>query len=208
MTRSERELYLGGPMITEGQTTETDLAWLAGFFDGEGTISLGASRGRISPIVSVVNTNLPNLGRVRAVTATLLGHDVRIHERKGKDAQAARPAFVASFSSHIDADVLLNAMYGYLVGKRRQASLVLQFLSIAPGSGRNARDFRRARGRQANAAGGYDERHWELVRAVQELNRRYGPGEWQTKTVAEHVSEPPEQVEVDPLKRWYMLRFG
>lgn len=208
MTLSERELYLGGSLITEGQTTEAELAWLAGFFDGEGTISLSASRGRIRPIVSVVNTNLSNLGRVRAVTATLLGHDVRIHERKGKDAEAARPAFVVSFSSHFDADVLLNAMYRYLVGKRRQASLVLQFLAIAPGSGRNARAFRRVRGRRANAANGYDERHRELVRSVQSLNRRYARGEWQARTEEACVPAPPQQVEVDPLKRWYMLHFG
>lgn len=191
------------------------LAWLAGFTDGEGTISLSVNthaKGKktITPRFSLSNTNLANLGRARVLLAQLVGHDVTIRSRR--DDGERRPAYSLELASHFDVDVTIRALYPYLIGKWQQAYVVLEYLTIAPGHPSHADGFSRVRGKRPTAGGRYDERHWELVKTLRQLNRRYARGEWQTREVAPEEAEkpdtPPGHEPMDPLKRWYKLYVG
>lgn len=55
-------------------------------------------------------------------------------------------------------------------------------------------------------------RHWELVKRIRELNRRYAPGEWQALAQAADLrtkpAEPPGRQPMDPLKRWVQTLRG
>lgn len=177
-----------GPLRIAGLPlpTREELAWLGGFVDGEGTISLGTNKRSIHPYVSVVNTNLDSFGRARVLCSALVGHDLRPDiaiPRPG-----SRPAFYVSVHGHLDVAIVVRALIPHLVGKYPQASLVLRFLEIAPGSGSNVAQFTRARGRPPKHGARYDHRHFDMVAEMRRLNRRYAPGEWSAQDDAEQMT--------------------
>ena len=213
LNQYEQDLYNGPLPQHAGEPPEGRLAWLAGFTDGEGTITLAVrmrpNSTTISPKYSLINTNLANLGRARVILASLTGHDVRISLKRRPAGE--RPAYTISLSSQFDVRVTLEALYGHLVGKWPQAHAVLEFLTIAPG--RTERSSRSARPRRVTPPTGaiYDERHWTLVRRVRELNRRFAAGEWQAYRPLDPGGKPetaPGHEPMDPLKRWYKLYVG
>ena len=214
MNDYQQDLYNGPLPAACGDPPPQDLAWLAGFTDGEGTISLSVATHRsgtrtITPRFSLSNTNLSNLGRARLLLARLIGHDVKIKTKKSDG--RSRPAYSIELASHFDVDTTVRALYGYLVGKWPQAHAVLEYLTIAPGHPAHPGGFARVRGRAPRPGARYDSRHWEIVRRVRELNRRYAPGEWQALAQADHgakPAEPPGHESMDPLKRWYKLHVG
>ena len=211
MNDSQRELYLGPLPAGMPLPGDSALAWLAGFVDGEGTITLAGRRGRsIQPSLSIPNTNLSNIGRVRVLLAALLGHDVSVTERKS-DENSYRPCYDIRVGSHYDVDIALRAIYPHLVGKWKQAQLVLEFLTIAPGSGTNVTAYRRVRGREPRIGTRYDERHYAILDEIRRLNRRYARGQWQREhppALESKPESPPGAEPMDPLKRLYLLRFG
>ncbi len=150
--------------------TETECAWLAGFLDGEGTISLNVE-GRVRAVrtrVSVTNTNLPNIGRCRVLLRALLGHDVRPRPYRTTD---RRPAFVLSVDSHHDIRIALRALYPWLVGKEPQAKLMLEYLEECSWA-----LFKGKRPRRDTPD--IKARRLEFAFEMRKLNRRYRKGEW------------------------------
>ncbi|TME87373.1 MAG: hypothetical protein E6I44_10220 [Chloroflexi bacterium] len=214
MNDYEQDLFNGPLPLACGDPPPRDLAWLAGFTDGEGTISLSVNRHRnglrtITPRFSLSNTNLSNLGRARLLLARLTGHDVKVKTKKS-DGQS-RPAYAIELASHFDVDTTVRALYPYLVGKWPQAHAILEYLTIAPGHPAHPEGFARVRGKQPRPGARYDSRHWDLVTRVREMNRRYAPGEWQAAAQAAlsaKPAEPPGHTPMDPLKRWYKLYVG
>lgn len=197
--------------------SRTELAWLSGFIDGEGTIALRGRRA-IRPSVSFVNTNLDSFGRARVLFCTLVGHDV--FPRVVVPRPEGRPAFIAMVHGHLDVSIVVRALIPHLVGKYRQAALMLRFLEIAPGSGSNAADFVRARGRKRDPAARYDVRHFEMVAEMARLNKRFAPGEWSHEHNVEQMTRQWEAAwstrpdaefigdDDDALKALFMLRRG
>ena len=189
------------------------MCWLAGFTDGEGTITLAVTkRGRARAIhahYSLTNTDLKNLGRARALLVSLTGHDVQIRPIK---AAGRRPAYSIALDAYFDVEVTLQALYRRLVGKWPQASVALEFLRIAPG--RTERLNRGGRKRRVTPRGEavFDERHWALVKRIRELNRRYALGEWKGQEdlldVGDKAEDWPGYEPMDPLKRWFKLYCG
>ncbi len=150
--------------------TETECAWLAGFLDGEGTISLSVE-GRIRavrPRVTVTNTNLPNVGRARVLFRALLGHDV--YPRPYRDI-GRRPAFVLSIDKHEDIRSVLRALYPCFVGKQPQAKLMLEYLEECSWA-----LFKGSRPRRDTPD--IKARRLEFAFEMRKLNRRYRKGEW------------------------------
>lgn len=150
--------------------SDAECAWLAGFIDGEGTISLSVSRRTscVRPYLSVTNTNLDNIGRARVLLRALIDHDLRPLPRRSKH----RPGFLLTATRHKDIHVVLKAIRPWLVGKRPQADLMLEYLDVCsdvlrrkiPGEVRDRTSVRELR--------------QDYARRMRELNRRYGPGEW------------------------------
>jgi len=139
--------------------TTAELAWLAGFIDGEGSFGLhvDSKRRTIEPRLTVPNS----------------------------------PYFVVSLSKHADLEIVVRALYPYVVGKQRHVDVILEYLKIAPTSRRNTRSITKLYGRpSAFSASGYDERHYELVAQIRHLNRRYKRGEWEAANVE---AEPEPQ---------------
>jgi len=147
--------------------TATDLAWLAGFVDGEGSIMLVRPCNQtVRTFFYLVNTDLANVLRARTIVAACVRRDVV----PACGANVGRPDYKLWIARHSEMRALLTAILPWLAGKRPQAELMLQYLrecsSMLDGR-RRLRDTPELRAR----------RH-EFARRMAELNRRYAPGEW------------------------------
>lgn len=151
----------------------TDLAWLAGFVDGEGSIMLVRPRNQtVRTFLYLVNTDLENVLRARTIVSACLRRDVL----PACGANVGRPDYKLWIARHSEMRTLLTAILPWLAGKRPQAELMLQYLrecSAMLDGRRRLRDTPELRAR----------RH-EFARRMAELNKRYAPGEW----LARHAS--------------------
>lgn len=154
---------------------DTELAWLAGLIDGEGTIALSIFRGRgsggVKTVFSISNTNLENLGNARPILRALAGRDL-IPRPEKRSRSEWRPAFVLRTEKHSDIKAILEAVRPWLVGKRKQAELMLAYLEQCSGAIRNAHGHDSPELR--------DLRH-RFVAQMHELNYRYRRGEWRQR---------------------------
>jgi hypothetical protein len=114
--------------------------------------------------------------------------------------------------------MVVRAIYPYVVGKQRHVDVLLEYLKIAPTSRRNAAAVSRLYGRPSTFAGAtYDERHYELVARMRQLNRRYRKGEWdaepaEPEPALQPMSERPQAPFLgdsdDALKELFKRRIG
>lgn len=210
---TERDLLAPLPMMSDARLpTEGERAWLAGFIDGEGTIgmTLGRNDRTIHVYLTIPNTNLANMARARVLLRSILGRDVRVSKPDRKD---HRPIFVIAIQNQPEIKVIVELIRPWLVGKRPQADLMIEYIRVAP-SRLVARSPSESR-RRAIATGRYTELHHEFVRRMHLLNQRFAPGQWSDDTPAtagEGQSEWPDRSvdddEDDQLKRWWRLHFG
>jgi len=177
--------------------TIAELAWLAGFIDGEGSFGLHVDRTRrtIEPRLGIPNSNLRNIERAEVLLRALIGRELKISTCKGKSRTGWRPYYRVTLSGHAALEIVVRAIYPYVVGKQRHVDVLLDYLKIAPTSSRNARAVTRLYGRpRAMAKARYDEWLYALALKMAALNRRYKCGE----SEAEHVEpEPPSQAIAD-----------
>lgn len=150
------------------QVTATEIAWLAGIWDGEGTISVRYAKksetqvyNTFSPRVSVVNTNPAIIRRVCETLDKLgLGHYV---SEKGRGAfeGSTRQCWIVQVERLATAARLLMYLEPYLVGKVEQAKLLRRFL--------DSRILRRAQVKR-NSDAPYSPEELELIARVVDLN--------------------------------------
>ena len=118
------------------QITQTELAWLAGIWDGEGTISLRRNlnnAGRqgalqVSPRVSMVNTNAAILERVCDILNRMDVHYYMREKGAGGFEGSHRQCWIIAVETLSQSIKLLTALRPFLIGKRFQADCLLQFV--------------------------------------------------------------------------------
>ena len=114
------------------------LAWLAGIIDGEGCISVyysqkprrhrdGHLERRLEPFVTITNTNEWIIREVQDI-AKLIGVEWNVQLSVDRKKPDRKPCWTISFKASIRAAKLLMAVMPYLVGKKRQAELVLELI--------------------------------------------------------------------------------
>jgi hypothetical protein len=200
-------------MSDGGLPADCERAWLAGFVDGEGTIgmTLGRNGRTIHVYITIPNTNLANMARARVLLRAILGRDVRVSKPERKD---HRPIFVIAVQNRPDIKAILEMIRPWLVGKRPQADLMLEYIKLAP----IRMVPRSASNRRSHAVSTdrHTEVHYELVRKMHLLNRRFAPGQWSDdppSVNSEGRLEWPDRSDDeddkdDQLKRWWRLHFG
>jgi DNA modification methylase len=105
--------------------SESDRAWLAGFLDGEGTISfVERDRGEDRTPTHDCRVFITNCDDVplRHFAAMTAGH-VYQHDGERENRFGSRPCFRWQMGTH-DAALLLRELFPYLRTKRKQASLI------------------------------------------------------------------------------------
>lgn len=122
--------------MVDQQVACVDLAWLAGIWDGEGTISCrkgtqqrGRKNPQFAPRVSMVNTNTEILHGVVDILDAL---GVKYYFREkgvGGFEGSHKQCFIISVETLGNAAKLLTAMRPYLRGKCFQADMMLKFIN-------------------------------------------------------------------------------
>lgn len=110
---------------------DTDLAWLAGIWDGEGTCSLYGNREKngsrkIKPRFSMGNTDLGIINRALKIV-NMLGVNPYIYNRQPKKKQHKACTYFV-INKREDITIVLEAILPYMTGeKKEKAKLVLHF---------------------------------------------------------------------------------
>lgn len=210
---TERDLLAPLPLMGDARLpTDIECAWLAGFIDGEGTVGLGLDRNHrtIHVYLTIPNTNLANMARARVLLRSMLGRDVRVGKPERKD---RRPIYVIAIQNQREIKSILELIRPWLVGKRRQADLMLDYIAAAP-SQLVPRSPSKPDRPRATPTGRYTKAHYEFVRKMQLLNQRFAPGEWSYDSASATGEwpavwpDPSLDDRDDELKRWWRLHFG
>lgn len=107
---------------------ETDKAWLAGIIDGEGCISLFKRSTYFVPSVKVANTNEKLINKCKEIlSAANVEYCIRYSDRGER--KNAKPAWELVMESRPRVVAVLELIYPYLVSKKEQANLVLDWCS-------------------------------------------------------------------------------
>ena len=160
------------------QVTATEIAWLAGIWDGEGTISVCYGQKHIaSPRVSVVNTNPSIIRRVCEILDGLgIGHRL-LEKGQGGFPGSHKQCWIITVERLANAARFLLHLDPYLIGKIEQARLLRRFL--------DSRLLRRA-GVKRNSDAPYTSEELELLVKVVDLNGNQRGTSETIREVAEH----------------------
>ena len=152
-------------LLNEGNqqaTLQTDLAWLAGFWDGEGTITIfevheSNKKTKLTPSISVVNTNETQMARVIEILDNI-GVNMHYHLRKNAN-KKAKDCYILQTRNMAQIERLLTLIHPYLAGKQHLATLVLHYVRSRMGLPKRTHN-------------GYTADEVELMLEVRRLNSR------------------------------------
>jgi hypothetical protein len=105
--------------------TDNEKGYIAGIIDGEGTISLEKrkfSNVKIHPVISISNCSLELLNHIQKIIKC---GTVRLAKKAN---QKARPEYKLSINRINQIEGLLSIITPYLILKRKQAEIVLEFI--------------------------------------------------------------------------------
>jgi len=134
-----------------------DLAWLGGFWDADGHISVVKRSGYLVPCCSCTNTNKVLVDNVMRILDTAEIPYLLEYQDRG-ERNNAKPAWTVRLESKVRCLPFLQMIRPYLVGKQKQADLVIQHCKLPKGNGPKARE----------RTDGY----WEIKEELSVLNAR------------------------------------
>lgn len=143
--------------------TETDKAWLAGFWDGEGSITIFThieknGRKKICPTIGITNTHEGVIAHAVDLLDKL-GTSFAIQTYERKD-EKHKNVFQVNSRNVQYIKTVLEAIYPYLICKKAQATLVLRYVN------------KKLTQRETNGRPLYDEEDFEVQQQCQNLNKR------------------------------------
>lgn len=135
---------------------ETNLAWLAGIMEGEGTFSIyhqkrsNTSTDQLRACVSLTNTDASLINKAYEVFKSL-GVEMHIHEYKNKKG-STRPVYDMQTAKQTNVKAVCEGLLPYLFGeKKAKAEMLLRFVLKRLEKLGDNRDTRKAQ---------YDEEDW------------------------------------------------
>jgi hypothetical protein len=138
-----------------------ELAWLAGFIDGEGSICIEKDTPRHQLVLRIANSHRPSIEECARIGGSHIDKHV---QEKGltPTGRQYKPSYSVRWFNH-RAVALLRLLYPYLRTKRLQAETAFLFMESMPNTGRGApplsldqirgREDARLRMRQLNRTG-------------------------------------------------------
>ena|SRR6267378_5040257 len=104
---------------------DTELAWLAGIYDGEGSVGLASQKGVLSPAVQLSMTHAPTIRRAQKIMRTI-GLNAVTHAYQEKQPWQ-RPAHHVRIGRMADADLLARTLLPFAITKREQWKVLARF---------------------------------------------------------------------------------
>ena len=110
---------------------ESELAWLAGFIEGEGCFCMAKKSGRKNSIhcsFNVTNTDQLLIQKAKSITDKIIGNEVSI-VRHPVMKDCYKPIWRLWIENHDGLTKFIRAIFPFLVGEKKlQASIMLQFI--------------------------------------------------------------------------------
>lgn len=114
------------------ENNKHDLLWLAGFIDGEGTITAPHQKSRkkpfYTPVLSIANTDYTAVERCVEIIKKYTCEEKRILVYEHKDKTHWKPRYTVQLSKKTLVKRILQLLMPYLVIKREQAENILKFI--------------------------------------------------------------------------------
>jgi len=116
------------------EPTPEQLAWLAGIFDGEGSIILNFMKKRKYPYIGfhITNTNISLLSKVQMILQIILNRPIKMYKKKNTNYSVGlncnMQCYSIDFRAQKDVFKVLNLLMPYLTSKKPKAMLVLEYL--------------------------------------------------------------------------------
>jgi hypothetical protein len=146
---------MGIEVNNQVDVAKADIAWLAGFWDADGSVLLTKRQTYLVPVASCVNTSKKIINNVtRVLDAADLAYRVDYQDRGER--VNARPAWVVRMEGRNRVYPFLQMIRDSLVGKQEQADLVLQWCRLP----------------KANGPKPPPEGYWEIRDEILKLNAR------------------------------------
>lgn len=115
--------------------TEAQMGWLAGIIDGEGCFYLadyldkkGYWYVRIG--VTVANTSFAMIAEAKQIIESLIGHSIAFHRDRSMGKFAKKESVKLQINSMPDCSLLTSLLLPYLIAKKRQAEIMVEFCSL------------------------------------------------------------------------------
>ena len=134
-----------------------DLAWLGGFWDADGHISICKRSTYLVAVASCSNTNKALIDNVMRILDAA-GITYRLDYQDRGERKNAKPSWTVKMESRPRCLAFLTMIRPYLVGKREQADLVIKHCNLPKGNGPRA--------------GERTDGYWEIKDQLTELNRK------------------------------------
>ena len=147
------------------EAVKADIAWLAGFWDADGSVLLTKRTSYLVPVASCVNTDKKLIDNVtRILDAAGLAYRVDYQDRGER--KNAKPAWVVRMESRKRVYPFLQMIRDSLVGKQEQADLVIQWCELPKATSIGG-------GRGVGSVGvNHPEGYWEIKETLTALNAR------------------------------------
>jgi hypothetical protein len=147
------------------QQAISDIAWLAGFWDADGNISLFKRNSHLVPSCSCCNTNKKMIDNVmRILDAAEIPYYLEYQDRGGR--KNHKPAWTVKLESRPRVQAFLKLVRNYLVGKQEQADLVLKWCDLPKATSIGG-------GRGVGSVGvNYADGYWEIKDTLSALNAK------------------------------------
>lgn len=136
-----------------------DLIYLAGFFDGEGSVYISKTKKSFKPTCSIGNTNKEVIFWIRET----IGYGLVRERKKSGNRKVAWDFTLTNLRDNIR---FLSLIYPYLKIKRTQATLVINYIEK-----RMAR-IRQGKEKVFSRANPYNKEELRIISEVKELNKR------------------------------------
>jgi hypothetical protein len=102
-------------------------SYLAGIIDGEGCLTIGAGRkGKVTNYNSIIMVTSTSEQLVKWLQHNFGGN----YYKSGRIVPRSKPAFIWRFLKHKEIELLLLAILPYLIIKREQAIILLEFVRL------------------------------------------------------------------------------
>ncbi len=169
--------FLDHELVDIATSRETDLAWAAGFLDGEGCFSLSKMKSATHPSqrklgISVAQKHLSPLHRLTEVLEC------------GKSGTQGANYYQWRIQSAPGIKKVVPQVYPYLVMKKREAQILLEFASTVGSLGR--KQYRRCGTSDQEASF-----RFQLISELEEIRARsYGVDPVQDQTVSPYIGVP------------------
>ncbi len=125
------------PNICEGmdnaELTSTNIAWLAGVYDGEGSLSFFRFRNRNCVVVNITNTDLTLLEKARKIMSSITGREFKIYKKnwnKTKIFKSNKQVYSIECNNYLHTYKLLKALLPHLTSKKQKAENAILYLQI------------------------------------------------------------------------------